>query len=130
VSGQKIYDQLMNRARMEIRGIRDMLLDDPEDLAPVICNLAYQAVEKMLKAFLLSRGVEDIQSHDVRELFRNCLAIDAGLAEFQEQIDAISFFVPADEWGCNLGPVEQGQALAAYEQAVEIQGFLIDRIKE
>lgn len=128
MSDGKAQDRWIDRARMDIRAVRDLLMDDSEQMAPLICSLAYQAVEKMLKAFLLSREAELSRTHDLTLLFRKCLALDEGFAAIQPQMEAIFPFAP-DEWsGCFFGETDEGRALEAYEKAVEIQGYIIDRM--
>jgi HEPN domain-containing protein len=53
------------RAMQDLRTIANNLKDDPEFLAAVNCYLAQQAVEKLLKAYLLAKQKGLLKSHDL-----------------------------------------------------------------
>jgi len=48
-----------------------------------VCFHAQQAAEKMLKAFLVFRGVEPERTHDLVALLQKCVAQDAGVDELR-----------------------------------------------
>jgi len=47
----------------------------------VVCFHSQQAAEKMLKCFLVSKGIEPPKIHDLRKLIQMCIEIDDGFNE-------------------------------------------------
>lgn len=59
------------------------------------CFTAQQAVEKALKAFLLSQGKEARKIHDIAALLEECGQIDAEFSEMREIIlPLVDYYVP------------------------------------
>lgn len=66
-----------------------MLEDDDPEMAGFCLQ---QAVEKFLKAFLLSKGWQLRRIHDLEALLDDAMAFDPGLAGFRECCQKISAF--------------------------------------
>jgi HEPN domain-containing protein len=74
------------RAMQDLRTISNNLKDDPEFLASVNCYLAQQAVEKLLKAYLLTKQKGLLKTHDLIFLLKKCSELDESILELQKSI--------------------------------------------
>jgi len=73
----------VEKAEKDIESARH-LLGLGSHLADVACFHAQQAVEKLLKAFLVSRGAEITKTHNIARLIERCREIDP---EFERLYD-------------------------------------------
>jgi len=85
-----------------------------------------QAVEKFLKAFLLSKGWELERIHDLEALLNQALAHDASLEEFRPACQKITafYFVERYPFIAEAGPTEE-DVRVSLEQGSE----LIERLR-
>ena len=85
-----------------------------------------QAVEKFLKAFLLSKGWELERIHDLEALLNQALAHDASLEEFRHACQKITafYFVERYPFIAEAGPTEE-DVCVSLEQVSE----LIERLR-
>ena len=74
------------------------------DVAGFHCQ---QAVEKLLKAWLLARGVEFEKTHDLRQLLRQCVALDAEFQVFRADVPPLTMYAIAFRYP---GPAEPQRA--------------------
>jgi HEPN domain-containing protein len=70
------------------------------DVAAFHCQ---QAVEKMLKAYLVSRGVEFEKIHDLRRLLDYCVGVDQTFDSLRDAVEPLTLYAVAFRYP---GPVE------------------------
>ena len=101
---------------------RMLAIRDPE----VAGFYLQQAVEKFLKAFLLSKGWELERIHDLEALLNQALAYDASLEEFRPACQKITafYFLERYPFVTEAGPTEE-DIRTSLEQVSE----LIERLR-
>lgn len=57
-----------------------------------VCFHAQQAAEKLLKAFLISRGRDLMRTHDLVALLTECVELDPSLAILEEDCRNLTYF--------------------------------------
>jgi len=80
-----------------------------------------QAVEKLLKAFLLSRSVEFEKIHDLRRLVNQCAAADAEFDSLREEVRPLTAYAVACRYPGlpSVTAVEARQALVVVRRVWE-----------
>lgn len=103
--------------------------DDPECLADVICYLAQQATEKLLKGYLVYKHVPPVRTHDLMFLLSKCIELDdtfGALAADLRMLNAYS--VEARYPGDYFGQITAKDAEAAYQSATRVKDFVRVRL--
>jgi len=93
----------------------------------IICYHCQQAVEKSLKAFLCSKGVEIPKTHDVGLLCQQCAEFDDGFKSFQEACDEMVVYATHTRYPIRIG-IEEHNAKRALNQASEVYCFAYDKL--
>lgn len=81
-----------------LRKVENDLLNIENNLAAkeipwdTVCFHAQQAVEKLLKAFLISRGRDLRRTHDLVALLTDCVELDPRLANLEEDCRNLTYF--------------------------------------
>jgi len=61
----------------------------------IACFLAQQSAEKALKAYLLSRGAEEIWGHSVADLCKDAKRFDASFAQIEREASLLDkYYIP------------------------------------
>ena len=113
------------RAEQDIRTAENNIKDDPEFLADAICYACQQAVEKVLKAYLLFNGQSSPNTHDLRYLLQLCRGIGGFGAEDVDKLaseirDLAEYAVEARYPGDHFGTISADDARQAYFNARRI----------
>ena len=98
-----------------------MASNDPEtDVAAFHCQ---QAVEKMLKAFLVFREVQFQKVHDLGRLLDHCAAADANFEQLRDAVLPLNIYAVAFRYP---GPAEpsQDQVTSALDVVGQVWAFL------
>ena len=74
----------LTRATHDLRGAKNNLNDDPEELSDLICYESQQAFEKALKALILHHGQPTPRTHDLVELLGEAEKADSMLDVFRQ----------------------------------------------
>lgn len=95
------------------------------DVAAFHCQ---QAVEKTLKAFLISRTVPFEKVHDLRRLLDHCSAVDAAFEGLRDSVEPLTVFAIAFRYPGPADPSvdEVERALQVVEQ---VWTFVVQRIE-
>lgn len=113
------------RAMQDIRTIENNLKDDPEFLASVNCYLAQQAVEKLLKAYLLVQQQTLPKTHDLLFLLKKCSELHKGFLKLQSSVEILNIYaIEARYPGDFFEDITAEQAKEAYEAALTVKEFL------
>jgi HEPN domain-containing protein len=83
--------QWFAKAELDYRAA-ERLVKDPEPLREIIAFHCQQAVEKYLKAFLVSRQIEFPKTHDLEELLELLAPVRPDVAAMLEGIEMLSPF--------------------------------------
>ncbi len=105
-------------------------LNDPKIPWDTICFHAQQAAEKMLKSFLVSRGLVPPRTHDLVTLLNQCAALEAAFSTLEQDCRLLfryavesrypqSVFEPAD--------VEGQEAVAAAHRVRDFVGAALQQ---
>ncbi len=110
-------------AEKDLRRVERMLATGDPEAAGFYLQ---QAVEKFLKAFLLSKGWELKRIHDLEALLNQALAYDVSLEEFRPACQRITafYFVERYPFVVEMGPAEE-DVRVSLEQVSE----LIERLR-
>ena len=94
----------------------------------LICNLAQQAVEKMLKAFLIAQDSMPPKTHDLNQLCELCEAFDDRFGDIAPQCSTLTKYGVMARYPFELEILED-EAGMALVRAERILGFISDIIK-
>ena len=86
----------------------------------LICNLAQQAVEKMLKAFLIAQDSVPPKTHDLNQLCELCEAFDERFGDIAPQCSSLTKYGVMARYPFELEILddETGMALARAEKVL------------
>lgn len=88
----RIYKRWMNQAERDIDDARFNLSGGRYNVA---CFLAQQAAEKALKAYLLSRNVDDVWGHSITELCDDATKFDDRFRELRKTASLLDkYYIP------------------------------------
>lgn len=95
------------------------------------CFNAQQAAEKALKAFLYSRGAEQVLGHSVAELIDECARLDGVFVALQGRVVALDQFYVATRYPNTLpgGIPAQAFGQADATRALGMAGEVLDAVK-
>jgi HEPN domain-containing protein len=88
-----------------------------DEYTDIVCYHCQQAVEKLLKAYLVLHGRDFPRTHDLAELATLCASYCAEIASLNEDMVVLTEYAvtpryPAEE-GCEIGPRDAQEALQA-----------------
>ncbi|MBI4745906.1 MAG: HEPN domain-containing protein [Deltaproteobacteria bacterium] len=88
-----------------------------------------QAVEKYLKAFLVKHQIEFSKTHSIMMLLNLCSKVDKSFKEDLSEADVLTDYAVEirypDDW---YEPTIE-ESKQAYEMAVRVKGFVLDKLK-
>ena len=106
-----------------------ILLDSGDFPSAVVCFHAQQAVEKYIKAYLTSKGIEFRRTHDLIALLDDyCLATDIEFNRFRSQFENLTDYAIDLRYPGGEIPPSYAEARDAVETALELKHFILDRI--
>jgi HEPN domain-containing protein len=89
----KTYRDWILKADHDLKIAKDEM-KEREAVTDMVCFNCQQAVEKILKAFLISKNKEVAKTHDLSFLINECIKIDSEFRElFDKEIDLMSVYV-------------------------------------
>lgn len=113
------------RAMQDLRTIANNLKDDPEFLAAVNCYLAQQAVEKLLKAYLLAKQEGLLKTHDLLFLLKKCSELNEHFMELYNAVELLNVYAIEGRYpGDFFDVITAVQAKEAYEAALKVKEFM------
>jgi HEPN domain-containing protein len=95
-------DELISNAERDIMNVKILISQKfhPADLMyNVICFHSTQAVEKLLKSYIISSGKNVEKIHDLDDLQQTAMKIDASFAEIRNDCVSLNEFVPNVKYG-------------------------------
>ncbi len=93
-----------------------------------ICFLTQQAIEKLLKAYLIKNDKELTKTHDLVKLNSDCMEINSAFAQWKEAaltltIYSVDFRYPGED-------ATKTEAIESVSLAEEIFKFIIEELKK
>jgi len=101
---EESVDELIYMAESDIIGATRLLTGTyyPEDrMYNIICFHAIQAVEKLLKGFIISNGKTVEKIHNLDSLHQTATAIDASFAEIEDDCLILNTYLPDIRYSSN-----------------------------
>jgi HEPN domain-containing protein len=90
-----------------------------------ICFHAQQAVEKLLKAFLVHHGKTLVRTHDLIALLAACAEIDPSLAGLQEDCQELGYYAVASRYPADLYEPEEKEARQMVDAARRVRAEIL-----
>lgn len=116
----------LEKARNDVQ-IAEMALAHLPPITDAGAFHCQQAVEKLLKAFLVSRECEFEKIHDLEVLAEQCAQYDAQFDVLRKRVDPLTLFAVRFRYPGPADPsVEQAQAALAVVR--EVWDFVVDRL--
>lgn len=117
------------RAGKDLRGVEIALSASPPFLEDALFH-AQQASEKGLKAFLAWHDMPFRKTHDLREIGRQCTAIDASLQPVCEQAEELTPYAWQFRYPQEPSEPSPEEAGRARELAVAVYEAIVARLPE
>ncbi len=116
------------KARHDWSAARKILTSDCEetDVASFHCQ---QAVEKLLKAFLVARGIPFEKMHDLRRLLDYCAAADGAFDELRDDVEPLTLYAIAFRYP---GPADPtiNEVETAMRVVERVWNFVTERLND
>ena len=68
----------------------------------IVCFHSQQAVEKMLKCFLVFKEFDPPKIHDLRELLKMCIKFESGFDNFRRETDTLTDYAVLPRYPAEL----------------------------
>lgn len=94
------------------------------DVAAFHCQ---QAVEKTLKAYLMSRGIEFEKIHDLGRLLDHCAADDEGFESLRDAVEPLTLFAITFRYPGPADPSREDVA-SALDVVAQVRAFVRERL--
>ncbi len=110
---------------------RELYLEDDEDaiLTPIICFHAQQAVEKILKAFLIKNNIEFNKIHNLEALRKLCSTVDNDFNDIN--FGNLNYYGVATRYPDGIMEMPSVKVTKElYEKAREIVEFTLEKINK
>jgi len=94
------------------------------------CYFSQQAVEKLLKAFLIKNKIKIPKTHDILELLDKCIEIDRDFEElYKLDLEKLSLFYTLTRYPEFEYEVTEKDAKEAIEIAEKVREFVLKKLK-
>jgi HEPN domain-containing protein len=90
-----------------------------------VCYHAQQAAEKMLKAFLVSRGRAPAPVHDLVAILSDCAALDRALAKLEPECRLLARYATRARYPARGMEPAAAEGQAAFAAAQKIRGAIL-----
>ena len=90
-----------------------------------ICFHAQQAVEKLLKAFLVNHGKTLVRTHDLIALLAACAEIDPSLAGLQQDCQRLRYYAVSSRYPADLYEPDEPEARQMIDAARRVRTALL-----
>ena len=122
---RKITEEWLNKAQSDYL-FAEASLREFSGFYSQICILCHDAVEKNLKAFLLSQGKRPDRVHDLLAILNECCQVDSTLAVITTQCGLLNdYYIPL-KYPSHYPEMTKEQA----EEAFEAAGFVRSEIEK
>ena len=125
----KEYEKWFRKAENDLLAIKNNL-SAVEIPADVCCFHAQQAVEKYLKAYLVSINIPFPKTHDLKMLLGFCAEINPIFSEIQVTIHSLFVYAITPRYPDSIDDLTVEDAKQAYENAITIKQFILKHFFE
>lgn len=122
----KIYLQWLNYAERDFASAQYLQGMYPPPLE-IICYHCQQSAEKFLKAFLIKSGKEPKRTHDLDELYKECIKINEKLMVIEENCAKLTDFSVNTRYPYDLD-LNLDDVKMAIEDANKIKNYILKLI--
>ncbi len=125
----KEFEKWFRKAESDLLGIRNNLASTniPAD---VCCFHAQQAVEKYLKAYLVSKNISFPKIHDLNRLCDLCANANPVFSELLPLIDGLTIFSVTPRYPDMIDDLTVEDAQQAYQNAIVVKEFILKHFFE
>ena len=130
----QLLEDWINQASDDLRTAKDYIDKDENYARKNVCYHSHQAIEKYLKAYLIANKVDFPDSHDLERLRGMCEKIDSSFSEVNSlnlrKLTGFASNVRYPQLEHERREISREDAKEAYSSAVQINDFVLKRIKE
>lgn len=124
---QALLGQWLKKADRDIlTATREMSFDDP--VTESVCFHCQQAVEKLLKAFLVAYQIHFPKTHRIAELVRLCATVDVAFATDLPEVDDLTDYAVEVRYPDVSDEPSLAEAEHAIEMVQRVRPFVLGRI--
>lgn len=120
----KEYEKWFKKAEEDLFVIKNILILE-EAPANICCFHAQQAVEKYLKAYLISKSIVFPKTHDLELLVKLCIQINPRFNEILSKALSLIDYAVVPRYPDLLDDLTIGDAQHAYQNAIIIKEFIL-----
>ena len=124
----------LNQASDDLRTAQDYINKDENYARKNVCIHSHQSIEKNLKAYLIAKKVDIPNSHNLEKLQKMCEEIDVNFSKINSSNLRNLTGLASDSRYPQLEHekriITADDAKKAYNSAVEINDFVLNKIKE
>ncbi len=123
-----MYKEWLIKAEHDLKIAEDEL-NTENPVTDMICYHCQQAVEKILKSFLIFKGREITKTHDIAELIIRCMEIDKEFEKlFKENVDELTVYSVEIRYPGDMYMPEIEEAEEAVKKAKFVREFVMGKI--
>lgn len=123
-----VIEQWVIKADNDLRiAEKDIMSESP--VTDAICFHAQQAVEKYLKVYAISHGIDPLKSHNITILLETCINISADFEKLRG-VEYLTDYAVSLRYPDNFYIPEYEEAQEAIKHAHEVKELVLMKIKE
>jgi len=125
----KTYRDWILKADHDLKIAKDEM-KEREPVTDMVCFHCQQAVEKILKAFLISKNKEVAKTHDLSFSINECIKIDIEFRElFDKEIDLMSVYAVEMRYPGDMYIPSLEEAKDAISKAEYVKEFVMRKLE-
>lgn len=123
------YKDWVDRAEQDLRLLRTLNKNGFEGMEDAVCYNCQQAIEKLLKAYLLMKSNRLLKTHDLVYLLGECTKIDKAFNEFFDSLTVLNQYAVAARYpGDFSGHRSIQEANDSFEYVEEFYTFIRTKV--
>ena len=122
----KTYDTWIEYASRDLASARHLLTLYPIPLE-IICYHCQQSAEKFLKAYLIFQKIAPKRTHDLEELFKECIKFDESFLSIEEECSNLTDFAVNTRYPYEL-ELTLEDTKSAIKDAEKIKEYILSKI--
>ena len=126
LSMDKTYDTWIEYASRDLASARHLLTLYPIPLE-IICYHCQQSAEKFLKAYLIFQRIAPKRTHDLEELFKECIKFDESFLSIEEECSNLTDFAVNTRYPYEL-ELTLEDTKNAIKDAEKIKEYILSKI--
>jgi len=114
------------KANTDIKTVSILIEQSGDLLTDIICFHSQQAIEKFLKSFLISKGVDPSYSHNLEYVQDLCIGIDSDFNKFN--FGALTDYSVTIRYGNDFHIPSDKEASESYQLALEVKKIVLEKL--